>query len=356
MRKIFPIILAGGKGERFWPVSRLRRPKQLLKLVSDRTLLEETLARIRPLAPREQTLVVTTQLLGPVIRELLPEYPVLEEPVGKNTAPAIAVAARWAALRDPDGLMVILPADHVIDPPQTFEEDVRFALRVAEKGYLVTFGVPPVRPETGYGYIEVGEVLMEEGECRAFRARGFKEKPDRKTAERYLREGRFFWNSGMFVWKVSAILEAFRQHMPEVWEGLQVLDPNSAESLERFYQEAPEISVDYGIMEKAQNIATIQARFFWEDLGSFRALERVIPKDSEGNFSKGPALTLDAQGNILFAERGFVAAIGVRDLVIVHTPDVTLVMPKEEAQRVKELLSVLRRNPEWTRRFWEEVD
>lgn len=353
--RVFPIVLAGGKGERFWPVSRLKRPKQLLKLLSDRTLLEETLDRIAPLAPPEQTLIITTRLLGPVIRDLVFGYPVIEEPVGKNTAPAIAVAARWAALQDPEGMLVVLPADHVIRPERTFLEDVRFAFRVANQGFLVTFGVPPTRPETGYGYIEAGEALIQEGDRRAFRARGFKEKPDRKMAETYLRAGNYFWNSGMFVWKTRTILEAFREHMPEVGKALERLDPLSVQGLEAFYREAPEISVDYGIMEKARNIAMVRARFFWEDLGSFRALERVVEKDAEGNFARGASISLDAEGNILFAEGGLVAALGVRDLVIVHTPDVTLVMPKEEAQRVKELLARLRENPEWARKFWEEA-
>ena len=327
---IVPVILAGGKGERFWPLSKEGRPKQLVKF-GERTLLEEAYLRAKLLG--EPILVLTSKEIEAKVRELLPEAEVVAEPVGKNTAPACYYAARWALREVGDATLVVMPSDHVIKDREGFARTARFAARLAEEAYLVTFGVKPTRPETGYGYIERGEPLLEEGELKAYRALKFHEKPKREVAEEYLRSGRFYWNSGMFVWKARVFAEAVERYAPEVARAL----PEDLD-LERFYGAAPSISVDYAVMEHAERLAVVEARFDWEDAGSFASLFRVFPADERGNVRWGEAVVIDVENSVLVAEGGVVAALGVEGLVVVHTPDVTLVLPVSEAQRVKELL------------------
>ncbi len=350
----FALILAGGRGERLWPLSRDRAPKQFMR-VGEKTLLEATLDRIRPVVAPERTWIVTRAVLAETVQRLAPGYPVLAEPEGKNTAPAIALGCHVALQEGgPDAILVVLPADHVIEPLESFVRAVQTAMETAKQGFLVTFGIPPTRPETGYGYIEAGAPLTPQTEdIPVYRVRAFHEKPDRATAESYLHRGTFYWNSGMFVFPAQVLLEEFRRYQPEIASALEDLDVQDPERLRSFYQRVPEISIDYAIMEKSDRIAMVRAPFQWEDVGSLAALEAVLPRVG-ANAVQGKAVTLEAQDNVLVAEGdGLIAVYGVQDLVVVHTPDVTLVVPKKDAQRVKDLLKVLKAQP-GTERYWRD--
>ncbi len=336
---IFAGIMAGGKGERLWPLSRESRPKQLLNLLSNRTMLEETIDRIAPMIPIENTLIITTSTIVDPIRNLLPQSKVLVEPVGKNTAPACAFAAFYLKqLGFEEGIIFMLPADHVIKDREGLLRTFRFAADIAEKERaLVTFGIKPTRPETGYGYIEFSDEIGQREGIRAFKVARFREKPDRETAIEYIKTGRFLWNSGMFVWRVDVFIEALKKYLPEVFELGEKLNLTTEDGVAEFYRLVPEISVDYGVMEKADNIAVVEASFDWEDVGSLFALSRVLDRDEHGNAVHGEVVTLDAENNILYSRDGLVAVIGVKDIIVVHTDDVTIVLPSSEAQRVKEI-------------------
>ncbi len=327
---VVSVLLAGGKGERLWPLSREGRPKQLVKF-GERTLLEEAYLRAKLLG--ERVLVLTSKEIEDKVRELLPDAAVVAEPVGKNTAPACYYAARWALREVGDATLVVMPSDHIIRDREGFARTARFAQELAEEGYLVTFGIKPTRPETGYGYIERGGLLREREGLKGFVALKFHEKPKREVAEKYLRAGNFYWNSGMFVWKASVFAQAVERYAPEIARAM----PESLD-LEAFYSKTPSISVDYAVMEHAERIAVVEAAFDWEDAGSFASLFRVFPADEAGNVRWGRVVALETEGSVLVAEGGSVAVLGVKDLVVVHTPDITLVIPVSEAQRVKELL------------------
>jgi mannose-1-phosphate guanylyltransferase len=334
---IYGVILAGGKGERFWPLSRTRRPKQLIKF-GERTLLEEAYQRVSRLADR--TWVITGTVIEEEIRKLLPGADVIAEPQGRNTGPACFYTAALALREDPEAVLLVAPSDHVIRDINAFVDCARLAIEVAADGYLVTFGVVPTRPETGYGYIERGNLLREGHGTKAFVAERFHEKPDHATADSYMRSGMFYWNSGMFVWRGDILVEQVRRNAPDILKAL----PDDL-SLDAFYRDTPSISVDYAVMEKAEKIAVVEATFDWEDAGSFASLERVFPPDEKGNVLWGDALEIGSENCVMVSEGGIVAALGVRDLVIVHTPDATLVIPREEAQRVKEILAELGKDP-----------
>lgn len=334
---IYGVILAGGKGERFWPLSRVRRPKQLIKF-AERTLLEDAYQRVSQIA--ERTWIITGRVIEEEIRKLLPGAEVIAEPVGKNTGPACFYTGALAIRDDPDAVLIVAPSDHVIRDVVAFMNCARLAVEIANQGYLVTFGVLPTRPETGYGYIERGNVLREGHGTKAFVASRFHEKPERATAEEYMRSGRFYWNSGMFVWRADVLSAQVACNAPDIVKAL----PDDL-CLETFYARTPSISVDYAVMEKAERIAVVEATFDWEDAGSFASLERVFPPDERGNVIWGDALEIGAENCVLASEGGLVAAWGVSDLVIVHTPDATLVIPRSEAQRVKEILAELAKDP-----------
>lgn len=355
---LVPVILAGGKGERFWPASRRARPKQFLAWMEGETLLRRTVARVRAVAPPEHTLVVTGEAYAPRVRAELPELPpdnVLAEPEGRNTAASIGWAAVTLAARFPgkegETVMAVLPADHAVGGEEAFCRDLLRAAAAARRyGALVTFGVRPTRPETGYGYIEVAPEPLEEGGLYA--ARQFREKPDRETASRFLESGRFLWNSGMFVWTVEAILSAIRRYMPELAAGLQELaaapeGPEGARTVARVFPRLPATSIDYGVLERATNVLVLPASFDWDDLGSWLALDRVCPPDAQGNVILARHLGEGTRGCVIVditrdgREGGgqhLVATLGVEELVIVRTEDVTLVCPKERAQEIRVLL------------------
>ena len=340
--KIYAGIMTGGRGERFWPLSRERRPKQLLSLITGKTLLEETVERVKPLCG-DRIFFITTQVLAEKIRAMYPDLPVLVEPQGRNTAPCALYAALWLIKRDQDALMALLPADHYIKNGQALRENLVFGAEFAREGNFVTFGIRPTRPETGYGYIEAGPPLAQKEAARAFKVRKFHEKPDREVAERYLKAGNFYWNSGMFLMRPSDLLEAMEKHAPDIWRVREKYDLLTDRGLSGFYSEVPSISIDYAVMEKAEKMVVIEATFDWEDVGSFSALENLLEKDEKGNVKKGDVIYLNSSSNVFFSEKGLVAAYNVKDLIVVHTEDVTLIIPKEDAQKVKEILREVRK-------------
>lgn len=346
---LHPIIMAGGSGTRFWPLSRTSRPKQFLPLASDAPLIVDTAERLKGLVPDAAIRVVCGPVHAKATFRLLSGVPrknVIVEPVARNTAPAIALAALHVAREDPRGVMVVLPSDHHVANPKAFRTAIRQAAKVARKGALVTLGIQPTRPETGYGYIKVGAPL--EKVPAANRVDAFVEKPDLAQARRYLRSGRYLWNGGIFVFRADAILEALRSHMPELGPGLDAIAEvlgtrQEAATLSRVFRRFPSISIDYGVMERADNLAVVGGDFGWSDVGSFAALPEVRPVDEQGNVISGKgAVVLDSEGCVVLTEKRPIAVVGMKDTVVVDTGDTLLVVPKERAQEVRKAVEAFK--------------
>ncbi|HLT29659.1 MAG TPA: mannose-1-phosphate guanylyltransferase [Myxococcaceae bacterium] len=346
---LHPIIMAGGSGTRFWPLSRKSRPKQFLPLASDAPLIVDTAERLEGLVPGEAIRVVCGPVHAKATFRLLSDVPrrnIIVEPVARNTAPAIALAALHVAREDPKGVMVVLPSDHHVANPKAFRIAIRQAARVARTGALVTLGIQPTRPETGYGYIRVGAPLEKRPEAN--RVEAFVEKPDLATAKRYLKSGRYLWNGGIFVFRADAILAALRLHMPELAPGLDAIAEvlgtrKEAATLARVFRRFPSISIDYGVMEKADNLAVVGGDFGWSDVGSFAALPEVRSADAQGNVVSGRgAVVLDSEGCVVHAEKRPIAVVGMKDTVVVDTGDTLLVVPKDRAQEVRKAVDAFK--------------
>ena len=344
---LYAIILAGGRGERFWPWSTREKPKQLLPLVRDKTMLEETIERITPLVPIEGIRVVTTKDLARQILEgidRLKESNLIVEPFGRNTAAAIGLAA--LSLNDPRGIMIVLSTDHLIKPQANFLRAVSVAVERAQKGgWLLTFGINPTRAETGYGYIQVGELLEGSEGVRVYKAVRFKEKPDGLTAQEfYYQKNVYVWNSGMFVWRVSTILSALQRFQPKVHKELSTAVSSSDEgALDRAYAALEPTSIDHGVMEKAENVLVVRGEFFWEDIGSWTSLDKVYQKDGDNNIKLGNVCSLDTFDSLLIGDQeGVLATLGVSDLIIIKTAKRVLVAHKTKAQEVKKLVEKMR--------------
>jgi len=343
------VILAGGSGTRFWPLSRRLAPKQLLRLLTDRTMLHETLSRVAPLVPANRTWIVTGSDHADEVRRQLRVIDVnatpIVEPMGRNTAPAIALAAHRLLERDPQAMMIVLPADHVIAKSEAFLACLSSAAAIAARGLLVTIGFLPHRPETGYGYIKRGTPLDEGSQpradgFRAYRVERFVEKPDRRTAERYLADGTYLWNSGIFVWRAATILDEIRRHLPAVAEALSGVE-SSTQDLAARYERLGSVSIDYGVLEKTDRAAVIPADLGWSDVGSWAALDDVAEKDERGNVVAGRVLDFDSTRSILYAQDRLVATIGLDETIVVDTPDATLVCRKDRAQDVRKVVEAL---------------
>jgi mannose-1-phosphate guanylyltransferase len=342
----FAILMAGGSGTRFWPASRRARPKQYLPIGGKEALIAQTFARLAGLVASERTLVVTAKSQLDEVRRALPSLPcenILVEPVARNTAPCVAWAAHEIARREPDSLQIVLPADHVIRPIGAFQQSLRAALAEARASEaLFTFGIRPSYPATGFGYIETGERASEREGIPVLRVKSFVEKPELEQAKALLARGNFLWNSGLFVWRTRAILDAIATHTPEIAQGLKELERGAA--LEQVYPALPSISVDRGILERAANVQVLPIDYFWSDIGSWEALPSVLEPDADGNFVTGGGETLakDAQGCVVYGESGqLTALIGVRDLIVVRSGNAILVCPRERAQEVKDLVERL---------------
>ncbi len=346
-KTLYGVILAGGSGTRFWPLSRLESPKQLLRLTGDETLLELTIKRLKPLIPVERIFIVTNPTHGEFIRLYLmgrgetplPQF--ITEPAGRNTAPAIGLAAIRLLELAEDPIMVVLPSDHIVERPPTLRRLIRVAARVAEGGWIVTFGVNPTRPETGYGYIKTAQKPLEKrGGVSVMKVERFVEKPTLKRARRYIRDGAYYWNSGIFVWKARSILEAIKSYLPELYEKLMAIRDGG--SVEKAYDKIEPVSIDTGVLEKARNVALIEAGFGWSDMGSWNSLEHIFSPDDAGNIIRGRVVDIDSRNSFIIAQDRLVATIGLEDIIVADTPDATLVCSKERAQDVKKVVDILK--------------
>lgn len=349
---MYIVILAGGSGTRFWPLSRAARPKQLISITGDRTMLQRTVERVLPLNPK-RILVVTNQVQAGETKLQLSGYrgvpiDVIAEPSARNTAPAIGLAAAIIAAHDPAGIMVVLPADHFIKDEEGLRETLIRARHAAHNGYLVTLGIMPSRPETGYGYIEADLELRGEG---PFPVRRFVEKPPLEQALRYLEEGNFFWNSGMFIWRSDTILSEIARYLPDLGCALAGLSftgdvwelSDLAAQIEAMYGAIASVSIDYAVMERSSKVQVVPVEMGWSDVGSWSALPEVVAPDAAGTVCINAAghVSIDSSDCLIYADGKVVATVGVRGLVVVSTPDAMLVCDRERAQDVKKVVEQL---------------
>ncbi|MBP3309477.1 MAG: mannose-1-phosphate guanylyltransferase [Ruminococcus sp.] len=347
--KITAVIMAGGRGERFWPKSRNSRPKQFLSLTSDgETMIQKTVRRLSPLVDSEDIFIVTNAAYTELVKEQLPDVPaenILAEPCARNTAPCIAFAAAVISRKYDDAVMLVLPSDHLIGYENIYIKTLKKAVSVSLEGEnLVTIGITPTYPETGYGYINFGS---EAGD--AYEVERFVEKPDLQTAKKYLASGKYLWNSGMFVWKVSSIMANLKKFMPDIYEGALRIGESFGtedytETLVREFTAFTSESVDFGIMEKADNIFTIPGSFGWDDVGSWLAVERINEVDDDKNYIEGDVISVGSERATICGGKRLIAAIGVEDIIIVDTDDAVLVCSKNSTQDVKKVLAQLKEN------------
>ncbi len=343
--------MAGGGGTRLWPLSTKTSPKQFLHL-SKRSLIQETVDRVLPLFPFERIYVVTIRGQGELISEHLPEIPpenIIEEPVGRNTALCIGLASIYLKRIDPAAVMVALPADHFIKKEERFRQALTLGMEVAQKGYLATLGIVPDYPATGYGYIAAGDVLSgSQDAIKAYRVEHFTEKPSLSRAKTFLEEGNYYWNSGIFIWKVERILEEIARHMPELYSGLKEIEkhwetPDSEQVVAEVYRGQKAVSIDHGVMEKASRIAVIPVEMGWNDLGDWNSLSVVLEKDADGNVIRAKHIGIDLKDSTVFSiQDKLIATIGLEDVVIVDTPEALLVMDRRRAQEIKEIVVKLK--------------
>ncbi len=348
---LYAVIMAGGGGTRLWPLSRSGHPKQMLKLFGERTMFQLSVDRLLPSLPLDHILVVTA---AEQVEPLAAQYPELPrknfvvEPMGRGTAPCIGLSAMVLHQRDPDAVMAVVTADHLIQRVDTFRAVLRAAQHVAEQGYLVTLGIAPKFPATGYGYIRRGALLGQVGGFDYYRVERFTEKPDAPTAAAFLNEGVYSWNSGMFIWRAARILEEMRRWMPDLSSTLdELLDvwgtPAHAETLARIWPALRKETIDYGIMEKAGKVVVIPADLDWSDIGAWASVMDLHPHDAAGNVLLGDVVNIDGANTMVFAQgERLVVAIGVHDLIVVDTPDAVLIARRDQAERVKEAIDRLR--------------
>jgi len=350
---MYAAIMAGGEGTRLWPVSRETCPKQFLSILGGEPLLVQTMKRIEGLLPLENVLVLVNRKHQDVARRLVGDLPpenLIAEPRIRDTAPCIALAAQIIRKRAGDQTVVCLPSDHVIDPAEGLRECLRHAEACVENdpSSLYAIGIRPTYPATGYGYLLRGEAVIEIDGRPVYEVTSFHEKPPVALAEAYFDSGDYFWNSGIFFWRTDTILDAVRRNLPQLHEGLAELEPaldtdRMAPALAKVFPGLPHISIDYGVLEKVDQVRVIEGHFGWDDVGTWRILPAHVAADENGNVGRGEVATVDAGGNILYAEGDhLVAALGVRDLVIVATPDATLVTTRADAERVRNLVAQLK--------------
>ena len=350
---IHAVILAGGKGTRFWPLSREAWPKQMLNILGEDTLLRQTIKRLDGFDPQLHIWICTTEGLAQDIRfHLQPLGKEAErirfiiEPVGRNTAPAIGLAAITLHNLSPDSVMIVMPSDHAIKNTKQFQEKLRCAIEVAKQDYLVTFGIKPRRPETAYGYIQSSQPLANFKE-EVFHAKTFFEKPDLKTAESFIQQGSFYWNSGIFVWKTSKILQEIESHLPRLYQGLKTIGSqkdSKGEAIAEVYGSFDNISIDYGILEKSQAVIVVPCDFGWSDLGSWTALDDVLEKNGDGNILQGNSVDIGSEHSTVIAGERVMATIGLKNMVVIDTPDATLVSSKESVQEVRRVVEALKKS------------
>lgn len=347
---LYSCVMAGGTGTRFWPQSTVKKPKQLLSIGTEKPLINLTLDRISKLIKPENQLIVTGDVIEDAIRSAAKSVPaenIISEPMRRNTAPCILLAAKWISRKNPEGIMCTLPSDHLIANSDRFLSIIQNAAAcAADQDVLITLGITPDYPETGYGYIEFGEKVGQSEGHEYFKVKAFHEKPDSKKAEAYLDAGNFYWNSGMFVWSVRSILKAIQKYMPDLYEAFEPLDSlaDAADfnnAINEIYPIIEGISIDYGVMEKADNIIGFPSDIGWNDVGAWTCLQDLLEPDSNGNVHQGDHLSIDSEGCIVSSEDGIIVTIGAKDMIVVHTKNATLVCDKNRAQEIKKIFGLM---------------
>ena len=350
----YAVIMAGGAGTRFWPKSRISRPKQFLSLFGNETMLQKTIGRLKGFIDPEQVMVITNESYLPIVSaqasELSKDH-IIGEKVARNTAPCVAAAAALLYKKDPDAVMIVLPADHEIGNPEAFVQTLKTAVSAAEKHHsLVTIGIQPDRPETGYGYIHRGENPLSEGDETVYPVLKFEEKPNLERAQKFLESGDYYWNGGIFVWKVSVIVDSFKKHMPDIYSLMTDLMEGDAsgDQIDDFYRACPSISVDYAIMEKAENVQVVPGDFDWNDVGSWKAVHELSEKDGDQNAKGGSNAFFHHTSNSLIHSESnkLITLVGVDHLAVVETEDSIMVIHLDKAQEVKEVYDKIKSDPE----------
>lgn len=348
---MYAVIIAGGIGKRFWPRSRRERPKQCLDIVADVSMLELTYNRLKQVTDEKKIYIITNQALKEYILKKMPFFPernFIIEPCGKNTAPAIGLAVTLIMAKDPQAVIGVFPADHLIRDQAAFAYAVNEGVRFArDHNALVTFGIKPTRPATGYGYIQYDR-NSRVGETLVYKVKTFAEKPNLETAQRFVESGEFLWNSGMFIWRGVHVMNAFKLFLPEMYESFQVIGaaidtPDYETVLKRQWSTIRSISVDYGIMEQAKNVYVVVGNFDWNDVGSWDVVYELQPKDADGNVTVGDVLTLATTNCYFHSRKFFIAAIGVEDLIVVQSKDSLLIVKRGQSERVKDVVDWLER-------------
>lgn len=345
----YAVIMAGGIGSRFWPASRKEHPKQFLDVFGEGTLIQNTIARLQGFIPPERCLIVTHERYIELTKKQLPAVPeenILAEPISRNTAPCIAYAATTLMDQDPEATMVVLPADHVIGNVEQFHSTLNVARDAAQKPHaLVTIGIEPTYPATGYGYIQYDGEANQEDSLRAYPVRTFAEKPDQSTAERFIDAGDFLWNSGMFIWRADTILNQIGTHLPDAHEAFEPVreagDDVDEETLTQAFRQSPRISIDYGVMEQAESVYVVPGSFDWNDVGDWRAVYDLSDKNELGNVIRGNVIMQDSSRCYVQTEDRLVVLVGIHDMVVVDTDDAVLVCDRESAQQVKQVVEYL---------------
>jgi mannose-1-phosphate guanylyltransferase len=346
--KTYAVIMAGGVGSRFWPRSRERMPKQLLKIFGENTMIQDTVKRINKIIPLENIFIVTNKIQKDEIKKQISQIPpdnIIVEPFGRNTAACIGLASVIIHNFNPDAVTVVLPADHIIRDDDAFVGIIKKAIDFAYRSRgLVTIGIQPTRPETGYGYIQREEKEIEEN---IFKVKTFAEKPNYQTAEKFLESGDFLWNSGMFIWSVDVILEEIKKHMPDLYEGLEKLQKHLMKDdfqkqVELVYGMLRSISIDYGVMEKSDRVYVIRSTFGWSDVGSWEEVYQLSHKDENGNYIHGKCFIDGVKNSYVYSDNNFTAVIGIENVIVIHTDDAVLVANRNHSQDVKKVVDYLK--------------
>ncbi|MCX6343850.1 MAG: mannose-1-phosphate guanylyltransferase [Armatimonadetes bacterium] len=349
---MYAAIIAGGSGTRLWPSSRREKPKQFHNLYGEHTLLQESVRRLEPLIKQEDIYIIANRAHESIVREQLPwlgKENFIGEPVGKNTAPAVGVIASIINKKDPDGVILISPADHIIAKEAIFRRILEVGNEVASEGpNTVTIGIKPTYSATGYGYIQMSESKKTHKEIDVHKAFSFKEKPDAKTAEEYVASWSYVWNSGMFMWSAKTIMHLFKEHAPDIYKLLARYEgalgtPEEAKVFDEMYEAFPSISIDYAILEHAHNIFVIPASIGWNDLGSWASLHDIMEKDEEGNAVKGKHVGVDTHNCLIHSKDRLIATVGLENMIVVDTGDVVLILPANRSQEIKSLLDELKK-------------
>ena len=351
MRNLYTLIMAGGSGTRFWPRSKTVKPKQYLNMLGDDSLLQSTIKRFETFTETDKIYIVSGKSQASVLEEqttMLPKENLIYEPVGKNTLPCIGLAAMFAETENPDGIMVVSPSDHLIQNNELFKDTILAAAKIAdEKNGIVTLGIKPTYPATGFGYVQTAEDITGNEKIKQFKVERFVEKPNEQTATEYLKKGGFYWNSGLFIFKISVFIDSIKEFAPDLYNDLRKIQadfgtPSYEQTLDTIYRAVKSISVDFGIMEHAKDIYLVEGNFDWNDLGSWESVYLTDKKDENGNAGSGESIFIDSKNSYIHSEKGLVALIGLDDVIVVQDGNTTLVCKRDKAEDVKKIVEQLK--------------